>query len=105
MTSNLDSIICDAVDAMADELLAVSHAIHQKPELAFKEYFACETLTNALSEHEMNPEVGIFTLPTAFEATLNADSDGPVVAILAEYDALPKIGHSCGHNFQCLLEC
>tara|TARA_B100000809_G_scaffold91157_1_gene89698 strand:- start:4607 stop:5797 length:1191 start_codon:yes stop_codon:yes gene_type:complete len=98
MTSNLDSIICDAVDAMADELLAVSHAIHQKPELAFKEYFACETLTNALSEHEMNPEVGIFTLPTAFEATLNADSDGPVVAILAEYDALPKIGHSCGHN-------
>lgn len=98
MTSNLDSIICDAVDAMADELLAVSHAIHQKPELAFKEYFACETLTNALSEHEMNPEVGIFTLPTAFEATLNAYSDGPVVAILAEYDALPKIGHSCGHN-------
>jgi len=98
MTSNLDSIICDAVDAMADELLEVSHAIHQKPELAFKEYFACETLTNALSEHEMNPEVGIFTLPTAFEATLNADSDGPVVAILAEYDALPKIGHSCGHN-------
>ena len=98
MTSNLDSIICDAVDAMADELLAVSHAIHQKPELAFEEYFACETLTNALSEHEMNPEVGIFTLPTAFEATLNADSDGPVVAILAEYDALPKIGHSCGHN-------
>ena len=98
MTSNLDSIICDAVDAMADELLAVSHAIHQKPELAFKEYFACETLTNALSEHEMNPEVGIFTLPTAFEAILNADSDGPVVAILAEYDALPKIGHSCGHN-------
>ena len=86
------------IDELADELIEVSHAIHANPELAFKEFFACETLTNALDKHGMAPETGVFTLETAFEAQLNNGSDGPTVAILAEYDALPGIGHACGHN-------
>jgi amidohydrolase len=86
------------IDELADELIEVSHAIHSKPELAFKEYFACETLTNTLERHEMAPQSGVFTLETAFEAQINSQQDGPTVAILAEYDALPGIGHACGHN-------
>jgi amidohydrolase len=86
------------IDELADELIEVSHAIHANPELAFKEFFACETLTNTLDKYGMAPQTGVFTLETAFEAQLNSDSEGPTVAILAEYDALPGIGHACGHN-------
>lgn len=86
------------IDELAEELLAVSHAIHARPELAFEETFACETLTRALAAREIPASKGVFTLPTAFEAQLNPDRDGKTVAILAEYDALPGIGHACGHN-------
>ena len=86
------------IDELADELIGVSHAIHANPELAFKEFFACETLTTTLDKHGMAPESGVFTLDTAFEAKLQGSQPGPTVAILAEYDALPGIGHACGHN-------
>jgi amidohydrolase len=98
MPAPADQKIMDRIDAVADELIEISHAIHANPELAFKEFFACEKLTASLEQHGMAPETGVFTLPTAFEAQLNADSTGPTVAILAEYDALPGIGHACGHN-------
>ena len=90
--------VCDRIDAVAEELIEVSHAIHGRPELAFEEHFACETLSSTLSDHGLAPATGVFTLPTAFEAQINADTAGPTVAILAEYDALPGIGHACGHN-------
>ena len=92
------SAIGDTIDELADELIEASHAIHANPELAFKEYFACETLTHALESHDLEVETGVFTLETAFETQLNPTSDGPTAAILAEYDALPGIGHACGHN-------
>jgi len=90
--------VCDRIDAVAEELIEVSRAIHARPELAFEEHFACETLSSTLSDHGLAPARGVFTLPTAFEAQINANTAGPTVAILAEYDALPGIGHACGHN-------
>jgi len=98
MSQSLFEAIDGRIDELAEDLLEVSHAIHEKPELAFKEVFACGTLTQSLKSNGIQPDVGVFTLPTAFAATLNADHAGPTVAILAEYDALPGIGHSCGHN-------
>lgn len=86
------------IDALADELLEASHAIHANPELAFQEHFACATLSKVLESHGLPVETGVFTLETAFETQLNDDSQGPTAAILAEYDALPGIGHACGHN-------
>lgn len=90
--------IVDRIDALADTLLEVSHSIHAHPELAFQEHHACELLTRTLNEHGLPTTAGVFTLETAFEAQINAASDGPTVALLAEYDALPGIGHACGHN-------
>jgi amidohydrolase len=88
-----------AVDEQAGRLLDVSHAIHGKPELAFREHFACQTLTESLNDFGLTTETGVFTLDTAFEASFeNGLGGGPTVAILAEYDALPGIGHACGHN-------
>ncbi|MEM7097451.1 MAG: M20 family metallopeptidase [Pseudomonadota bacterium] len=98
MSDAINEAIVQRIDEVADELLEVSHAIHANPELAFKEHFACETLTKSLDQHGLEPETGVFTLPTAFEAGINKKADGPTVAILAEYDALPGIGHACGHN-------
>ena len=85
------------VDSHASALLEVSHAIHANPELAFKEYAANATLTRALEDHEVQVNSNVYGLETAFEAELTGNG-GPSIDILAEYDALPGIGHACGHN-------
>jgi amidohydrolase len=96
--SELRADIVGRIDNLADELLAVSHSIHAKPELAFAEHHASALLCDTLAEHDLEPTRGAYTLDTAFEASLQTQGDGPTVAILAEYDALPGIGHACGHN-------
>ena len=98
MADSTYHLIKARIDEVADELIEISHAIHARPELAFEEHFACATLTASLENHDLASESGVYTLDTAFEAQLNPDSKGPTVAILAEYDALPGIGHACGHN-------
>lgn len=98
MSETIYQRINDSIDAAADELIEASHQIHANPELAFKEFFACETLTGVLKEHDLEVETGVFTLETAFQSDLKGSENGPVAAILAEYDALPGIGHACGHN-------
>lgn len=95
----LDSIkdlVCSEVDARASMLIEASHAIHENPELNFEEHFAHELLTGILEDEGLNPARKAYDLETAFEAQVGAD--GPSVAVLCEYDALPDIGHACGHN-------
>ncbi len=89
--------VCAAVDAMRDELLRISHAIHARPELAFEEHAAAELLVSALRGAGLEVEAGAHGLETAFAAEFGAEG-APCVALLAEYDALPGIGHACGHN-------
>ena len=79
------------------DLLDVSHQIHSQPELAFEEHKACAILTDAISDLGHAASKGSFGLDTAFDA-LTVNNPGPQVDILAEYDALPGIGHACGHN-------
>jgi amidohydrolase len=87
-----------AVDALADELERLSHQLHDNPELAFKEDKAHAWLTDFLAKHGATVERGVGGLATAFRATIPGVAPGPTVAIMAEYDALPGIGHACGHN-------
>tara|TARA_B100000929_G_scaffold144350_1_gene114277 strand:- start:1557 stop:2723 length:1167 start_codon:yes stop_codon:yes gene_type:complete len=88
--------VCSYIDDISDELIAVSHAIHENPELGYEEHFAHEQLTKVLIDKGLDVSKGVYELDTAFEAT--AGKTGPVVALLCEYDALPGIGHACGHN-------
>jgi amidohydrolase len=88
--------VVDEVERRADRLLAVSRDIHARPELGFDEHHAHEVLTAALAEEGLPVERGAYGLATAFAA--RAGSSGPTVAVLCEYDALPGIGHACGHN-------
>ncbi len=84
------------VDTARDDLVALSHRIHAHPELKWEEEQSSAWVAGALAEGGFVVETGICDLPTAFSATAGS---GPLhVAICAEYDALPKIGHACGHN-------
>jgi len=95
--STLKDAVSQFIARHQQDLLRVSHEIHANPELAFKEHKACATLTEATQAFGHSVSSGSFGLETAFESfTLN--NAGPQIDILAEYDALPGIGHACGHN-------
>lgn len=84
------------VASLETTLLDLSHRIHATPELAFEEEQAVRSCAELLTDAGLDVEVGICDLATAFRATVG---DGPVhVAFCVEYDALPGIGHACGHN-------
>ena len=92
----LKQAACDRVDELADELIHASHEIHGHPELRFEEHFAHGVLTDMLERHGLAPTRHAYDLATAFDA--QAGTSGPSIAVLCEYDALPGIGHACGHN-------
>ncbi|MBF6334008.1 M20 family metallopeptidase [Nocardia transvalensis] len=85
-----------AIGAAADELIALSHAIHAEPELAFAEKRSVAKTLAPLAARGFDIETPVADLDTAFTATYG--SGELVVGICAEYDALPEIGHACGHN-------
>jgi len=88
--------VCDRVAAHRPRLDEISHSIHSHPELGFEESQAVEWLTAYLEENGFSVERGICQIPTAFRASYGKGR--PAIAILAEYDALPELGHACGHN-------
>ena len=92
----LKQAVCDRVDELPDQLIDASHQIHAHPELNFEEHFAHDLLTAMLDRHDVAAVRHAYGLETAFDST--AGSDGPTVAVLCEYDALPGVGHACGHN-------
>ena len=95
--SAVKDVITSAVDGLATELEQLSRRIHDNPELGYQEVKAAAWLTEFLDKRGLKVERGIADVETAFRATLET-GDGPTIAILCEYDALPGIGHACGHN-------
>lgn len=93
--------ILAAIDAASDELVGLARRIHATPEVAFKEVQASTWLAETLERHGYAVARGVAGLETAFRAEVRGSRDGPAVAVLAEYDALPEIGHACGHNLIC----
>ncbi|HTO10107.1 MAG TPA: M20 family metallopeptidase [Candidatus Binatia bacterium] len=95
--SAVKDLIGQAVDRLADELEALSRQIHDSPELAYQEVKAAGWLSDFLARQGFKVERGVAGVETAFRGTLET-GPGPTIAILCEYDALPQIGHACGHN-------
>jgi len=89
-----------AVEAQRDAILELSHAIHADPEPAFEEHRAAARCAQLLARAGFTVELPAGRLPTAIRARLagGRGGEGPRVGILAEYDALPGLGHGCGHN-------
>ncbi|KAH3725314.1 xaa-Arg dipeptidase-like [Dreissena polymorpha] len=96
---DLKALASDVINQISAELHKISQSIWNQPELAFNEFHAHSVLTDFLEVAGFTVEKS-FKLPTAFRATYKtADhSEGPNIAVLCEYDALPGIGHACGHN-------
>lgn len=84
--------------ANREKLIQINDFIHGNPELGRQEFKAAALLCETLEEAGFKVEKGAAGLPTAFVAEASNDPNGPVVAFVAEYDALPKIGHGCGHS-------
>jgi amidohydrolase len=92
--------IAAAVEEARDEILDLSRRIHATPEPAFEEHQAARWVAEAIWRHGYRVDFPAGRLPTAVRGTLTGGkgSEGPRIAILAEYDALPGLGHGCGHN-------
>ena len=90
------AVVESVVRGAATDLIALSHSIHAEPELAFEEFRSASKVADLLAARGFDIHTGIGGLPTAFDARFG--SGDLVVAVCAEYDALPEIGHACGHN-------
>jgi amidohydrolase len=93
----LKQSVCQDIDARANDLVSISHQLHAKPETNFEEHFAHQILTDYIADSKVKVTRKAFDLDTAFDVRIKGGS-GPTVAVLCEYDALPGIGHACGHN-------
>ncbi|MFE2720841.1 M20 family metallopeptidase [Kitasatospora sp. NPDC059327] len=82
--------------ARQDDAIALSHSLHAEPELAYEEHRSAAKISDLMEAAGFAVERGVCDLPTAFTAT--AGRGDLVIGICAEYDALPGIGHACGHN-------
>src|SRR5271155_5551927 len=84
------------VDRHLDQLVSLSHSVHSTPELCFHETASAHAVAEAMRAGGLQVHEGVYDLPTALES--RAGDGELVVAVCAEYDALPGVGHACGHN-------
>ena len=88
-----------AIETSKTGLFDLSKDIHAHPELNYEEFYSSNALAGFLERRDFRVERGIGGVETAFRATIPGGAgNGPTIAVLAEYDALPEIGHGCGHN-------
>lgn len=99
-----DDIIRTA-DDLFDDLFEVSEFIHKNPELAFKEFKSSSALIDLLTRHGFEVETCMGGIETSFRAVYKNGTEGPKVGFCAEYDALPDMGHACGHNLIGTISC
>jgi amidohydrolase len=92
------AVVRDAIQELRPQLVDLARRIHSHPETKFEEHRAAQWLCEMAEEAGFRVQKPLGGLETAFRATYAGVRDGPTVALLAEYDALPKLGHGCGHN-------
>ncbi|MGE5561119.1 MAG: M20 family metallopeptidase [Chloroflexota bacterium] len=98
MTNEICRRIADIIDRNAERFTDIAREIGANPELGFAEHLAQRLLTEPLAEAGFKLETGLAGMETSFRASWEGKAGGPTIAILCEYDALPMIGHGCGHN-------
>ncbi|MFX3623390.1 MAG: M20 family metallopeptidase [Ectobacillus sp.] len=97
-TEEQRKIITDNIENAKHVYIATSHSIHDKPEIGNQEYFASQTLIELLEKAGFDVVRNIAGHETGFIARKCSGKPGPTIGFLAEYDALPGLGHACGHN-------
>nr|MCR4668148.1 amidohydrolase [Clostridia bacterium] len=95
--------VAATVKALEPELKELTMNIHDNPELGNQEFKAYAWQLELLKKYGFEIEEHFCGIPTAYKATYLGKKPGPRIAMLAEYDALPKLGHGCGHNLICMM--
>jgi len=95
---SLKNIVKAKVDEKRPVLEDIARYLYENPELGSEEFKAFAKITKVLEDHGFDVEKGVYDMPTAFIASFKGKGDGPKVAVLCEYDALPGVGHGCGHD-------
>src|SRR5438067_13433757 len=98
---NVRAQLASTIEDLGPDMLDLSRRVHASPELAFAEHKASTWTAELLERNGFEVTRGLGGPTTAFLASWRGSGDGPVVAFLGEYDALPEIGHGCGHNVMC----
>ncbi|WYP27867.1 M20 family metallopeptidase [Alkalihalobacillus sp. FSL W8-0930] len=88
----------EVIESKRDSYFQISQYIGNNPELGHEEFKASKALTDELSKEGFSVSLGTCGLQTAFEAVYDSGKPGPKIGYMAEYDALPDLGHACGHN-------
>ena len=96
LRESLKQRACEKIDLLKNDLVGISHDIHAHPEENFEEHYAHKRLTDAIGDNKLDVTRKAYDIDTAFDVAVG--SKGATVAVLCEYDALPGIGHACGHN-------
>ncbi|PAV28378.1 peptidase M20 [Virgibacillus profundi] len=91
----------DYLDSRLDELWDIAKYVHSNPELGYQEEKACQIQCEFLRENGFKVEENLGGLPTAYKAVYQYEPGDLTIAVVSEYDALPEIGHACGHNLIC----
>ena len=103
MEERLVKRVNDIIDGLTPELRKLAFDIHDNPELGNEEYKAMNWQKELLEKYGFQVETGFCDIPTAYKAVYNGAKPGPKIGMLAEYDALPGLGHACGHNLICTM--
>jgi amidohydrolase len=90
--------VLEIIEGIKDELIQLSEYIYRNPELGYEEFKSSRAHIDLLKKHNFHVIEGYLGMETAFRAEYKGEKEGPTIAYLAEYDALPEIGHGCGHN-------
>ena len=94
----MKNTINQEIEQLRSDFYKISQYIGENPELGHEEFKASKILAETLTNHDFQVEMGTCGLATAFEAIFDSGAPGPSIGFMAEYDALPEIGHACGHN-------
>lgn len=94
----MKTLLNKEIENIQQQLWNMSDHLYENPELGDQEFKSMKLLVDFLKVHHFDVETGIVNRPTAFKAAFKSSKPGPAIAYLAEYDALPGVGHGCGHN-------
>ncbi|MEH7546361.1 MULTISPECIES: M20 family metallopeptidase [Bacillaceae] len=94
----MKELLKNKLEAIQNRLWEINDILYYQPELGDEEFESMKLLVEFLEQHQFSVETGIVGRPTAFKAVYDSKKEGPTIAYLSEYDALPEVGHGCGHN-------
>jgi amidohydrolase len=97
-TENMKRRVLEHVEGFREKIIDIADYLHRNPELGYAEVKACDRVAGELEGAGFRVTKGVAGLPTALKAVIQGKGEKPLVGILGEYDALPEIGHGCGHN-------